>query len=155
MLEADWAWLHNTTSVAVVYWGCPDCEQSLKAGPMKLASMLLLSLMLTMCAAGPKDTPEQAFWKWFQSNESSLFAFEKDQEHTFDRLGAEVHKLNPSLTFECGPKENGRREFVISADGIREAFPEVEALYASAPSLPRWKFIKFRPRRTPSDTSYQ
>lgn len=122
---------------------------------MKLASMLLLTFMLTMCVAGPKGTPEQAFWKWFQSNESSLFDFEKDQENTFDRLGAEMHKLNPSLTFEFGPKENGRREFVISADGIKDAFPEVETLYATAPSLPRWKFIKFRPRRTPSDISYQ
>jgi hypothetical protein len=59
------------------------------------------------------------------------------------------------LTFEFGPEENGRREFVVSADGIREAFPEVERLYAAAPSLPRWKFIKFRPRRTPSDVTYE
>jgi hypothetical protein len=63
-------------------------------------------------------------------------------------------KLNPNLTFEFGPIEDGRREFVISADGIREPFPEVEALYKGAPSLPRWKFIKFRPRRKPNDISY-
>lgn len=99
-------------------------------------------------------TPEEKFWKWFRSNESSLFDFEKDQERVFDRIGAEMHKISPYLTFEFGPKENGKREFVISADGIREAFPEVERLYSAAPSLPRWKFIKYRPRRTPLDITY-
>jgi hypothetical protein len=83
-----------------------------------------------------------------------LFNFEKNREQTFDRLGAEMHKLNSSLTFEFGPIENGKREFVISADGIKEAFPQVEALYAAAPSLPRWKFVRFRPRRKPMDVDY-
>ena len=69
-------------------------------------------------------------------------------------LSAEMHKLNPSLTFEFGPIEDGKREFVISADGVKEAFPQVEALYAAAPSLPRWKFIRFRPRRKPMDVKY-
>jgi hypothetical protein len=96
-------------------------------------------------------TPEQDFWKWFQSNENSLFDFEKDQERTFDRLAAEMHKLNPNLTFEFGPKKDGCREFTISADGIREAFPAVEKLYAAAPPLPRWKILKFRQRHKPFD----
>jgi hypothetical protein len=54
-----------------------------------------------------------------------------------------------------GRKKNGRREFVISADGIRSAFPIVEELYATAPRLPRWTFIKFRPRRPPFDIDYK
>jgi hypothetical protein len=100
-------------------------------------------------------TPEQAFWNWFQKNEAALFDFEKDRDRTFDRLTAELRKLDPSLTFEFGPKENGRREFTISADGIRKAFPAVEKLYAAAPALPRWKFQKFRQRREPSDISFR
>ena len=119
-----------------------------------LLSLAVISAFALSCRRAGA-TPEQDFWRWFQDNETSLFDFEKDRERTFDRLGAEMHKLNPSLTFEFGPKENGRREFVISADGIREAFPEVEALYAAAPSMPRWKFIKFRPRRKPNDISYE
>lgn len=99
-------------------------------------------------------TPEEDFWKWFRSNEDTLFNFEKNRERTFDKLAAQMHKLNPSLTFEFGPIEDGKREFVISADGIKEAFPEVEAVYGSAPSLPRWKFTKFRPRRKPMDVNY-
>lgn len=64
-----------------------------------------------------------------------------------------MHAVNQHLTFEFGPKIEGRRDFVISADGIREAFTAVEALYAAAPELARWKFIKFRPRRSPCDIS--
>lgn len=101
-----------------------------------------------------QTTPEQNFWKWFQENEAVLFDFEKDQERMFDKLLTQMHRVQPNLTFEFGPKENGRREFIISADGIKEAFPKVESLYASAPALPRWKFVKFRPRREPFDISY-
>jgi hypothetical protein len=94
------------------------------------------------------------FWKWFQCNEDTLFNFEKNRQQTFGKLSAEMHKLNPSLTFEFGPIEDGKREFVISGDGIKEAFPQVEALYAAAPSLPRWRFVRFRPRRKPMDVKY-
>jgi hypothetical protein len=99
-------------------------------------------------------TPEQEFWKWFQKNEASLFSFETNQEVVFDRLATQMKKIHEALTFEFGPVGNGKREFVISADGIKEAFPAVERLYASAPKLDRWVFIKFRPRRTPLDVQY-
>lgn len=36
---------------------------------------------------------------------------------------------------------------MISADGIKDAFPAVIALAKAAPSLSRWKITKFRPRR--------
>ncbi len=99
-------------------------------------------------------TPEQGFWTWFQKNDAALFDFEHDQGRVFDRLAKEMHKINPNLTFEFGPKKDGQREFVISADGIKTAFPAVEALYATAPPLPHWKVIRFRPRREPADISY-
>jgi len=122
---------------------------------MKVALLFFMSLApFALFAQRSSGSPEQEFWKWFQSNETALFDFENDQERIFDRIGNALHKIDPALTFEFGPKEGGRREFVISADGIRSAFPKVEALYAAAPSLPRWKFIKFRPRRAPMDITY-
>jgi hypothetical protein len=110
--------------------------------------------MLGFFVGRAHGSPEQDFWRWFQRNEAALFDFERDQERTFNRLAAEMHKVHPSLTFEFGPKQGNRREFVISADGIREAFPKVESLFAAAPPLPKWKFIKFRPRREPFDLTY-
>ena len=123
---------------------------------MKYSLVLLVGLIAAFLFSCKRTrvTPEEDFWNWFKGNEDMLFNFENDRERTFEKLGAEMHKLNPSLTFELGPVENGRREFVISADGIKDAFPEVEALYGAAPSLPRWKFTKFRPRRKPMDVNY-
>jgi hypothetical protein len=61
-----------------------------------------------------------------------------------------LHSVQSDLTFEFSPvREDGRREFVISAGGIKAAFPSVEALYAAAPKLPKWTIVKFRPRRSP------
>ncbi|MBO9685108.1 MAG: hypothetical protein J7598_00725 [Mitsuaria chitosanitabida] len=123
---------------------------------MKLHRIVVITLMsvLGLFSNRSNATPETDFWSWFQKNQAALFDFERDQERTFDRLAAEMHKVDPNLTFEFGPKDGGRREFVISADGIRDAFPKVEALFAAAPSLPKWTFIKFRPRRDPFDLQY-
>src|SRR5215470_9533932 len=117
-------------------------------------SLVLLMAIFDLFGSRAHASAESDFWRWFQHNEADLFDFERDQEAIFDRLAAEMHKVHPSLTFEFGPKENGRREFVISADGIRDAFPKVESLYAAAPTMARWKFVKFRPRREPFDIEY-
>jgi len=97
---------------------------------------------------------ESSFWQWFQKNDAMLFDFERDQEHIFDLLADEMHKIDPALTFEFGPKADGRREFVISADGILSAFPKVERLFAAAPQMAHWTVIKFRPRREPMNVQY-
>ena len=119
---------------------------------MRLACLTFLITMFGLFKT--EATPEQGFWKWFQKNETSLFSFETNQAVVFDRLGTEMKKVNESLTFEFGPVENGKREFVISADGIKAAFPAVEQLYVSAPKLNRWVFVKFRQRRAPMDIEY-
>jgi hypothetical protein len=101
-------------------------------------------------------TPEQNFWKWFETNEAGFYRFETNREKLFDELSKQMAKVHPDLTFEFGPIRNdGKREFVISAGGIRSAFPAVKAMFSAAPSLPRWHVTKFRPRRFPlSDIEY-
>ncbi len=100
---------------------------------------------------GAKSHASEAtdFWKWFSANETLLYSWESDRDTTFNRLAAAMHKVHPDLTFEFGPIAQGRRELVISAGGIKAAFPSVETLYKSAPALKRWKWVKFRPRREP------
>lgn len=99
---------------------------------------------------------EVKFWKWFYNNDEILYNFEDDTERIFDLLAKEMNKLNPHLTFEIGPiEEDGKRDFVISADGIKDAFPAVEALYNLAPNLKNWNFIKFRPRRNLHRINYE
>lgn len=93
-------------------------------------------------------TTESDFWRWFQSNEEDLFHFERQQEAVFDSLADAMQLVHEDLTFEFGPIEGDQREFVISAGGIKAAFPAVEALFATAPPLARWRWTKFRPRRS-------
>lgn len=114
--------------------------------------MSLLSFFSVFANASQEDV----FWKWFQKNEALLFDFEKDQDRVFNLLATEMQKVDPNLTFEFGPKAQGKREFIISADGIKSSFPKVESLVAAAPqNLKKWILIKYRPRREPFDIQYQ
>jgi hypothetical protein len=98
-------------------------------------------------------TPQEQFWNWFTHNEPELFNFGPkrivERERIFDEIAGELQKIDPDLSFEFGPNGTPRREFVISASGIRRAFPAVVSLANAAPPLDRWQVIAFRPRRTP------
>ena len=96
-------------------------------------------------------TAQQEFWNWFIQHERELFDFETNRENVFNKLAAALRKVDPHLTFEFGPKD-AKREFVISAGGIRQAFPAVSALADAAPTLERWRIMAFRPRRTAAST---
>ncbi|MBI2484268.1 hypothetical protein HYV71_03740 [Candidatus Uhrbacteria bacterium] len=98
------------------------------------------------------QSAEEKFWKWFVANEQMLFSFQENQDQVFDMLTSELSKVNKNLTFEFGPVREQKREFVISAGGIRDTFPFVERLATQAPPLEKWKITKFRPRRPLSDT---
>jgi hypothetical protein len=92
------------------------------------------------------------FWDWFVRNEPKLFQFraerEDERERLFDELASQLQKVHPDLVFEFGPNE-AKREFVISAGGIKGAFSSVSSLVGAAPTLARWRITAFRPRRNP------
>jgi hypothetical protein len=95
---------------------------------------------------------QQAFWGWFVRRESDLYHFDPNhtaqKEKLFDQLATELQKVDAGLAFEFGPKQ-AQREFVISAGGIKRAFPAVVALAQTAPPIARWKVTAFRQRRWP------
>jgi hypothetical protein len=70
--------------------------------------------------------------------------FESNQEAIFDELNRQLNKVNSDLTFEFGPILNGKREFVVTADGIAAAFPAVEAHVQAAPTFDDWTIVAFR-----------
>lgn len=112
-----------------------------------ITAALLLGILLSCSTVAYAASPENEFWKWFQENDKRLYDFEKDQDRIFDSLAEALSKVHANLTFEFGAKTaEGKREFVISAGGIKTAFPNVEALFAAAPKFERWTIIKFRPR---------
>lgn len=92
-----------------------------------------------------KETKEQLFWDWFKEMSSDYFEFEKDQEALSDLLLEKLHEVQEGLVFEFSPVfENGTRELVISADGIKDHFPAVEALVDVAPQIPGFTIVAFR-----------
>jgi hypothetical protein len=86
------------------------------------------------------------FWLWFKNKSDDIFNFESNTDKILDKLHHELHKINENLTFEFGPIINNKRIFIISADGIKEAFNDVETLFVNKPLLDKWEIIKFRQR---------
>jgi hypothetical protein len=88
------------------------------------------------------------FWQAFLRIEEAMFGGDGTGAELTERIG----RVHPDLEFDIGPLEAGRREIVISAGGIREAFPAVEALARGAPALTRWNVVTYRKRRPVSGT---
>lgn len=88
---------------------------------------------------------EELFWKWFTASSRQLMAVKTAREPICDELHRRLKSIEKNLVFLFGPVKDGRREFIVSADGIRAAFPAVQALVAAAPDVPGWKIIAFRP----------
>lgn len=89
---------------------------------------------------------EQQFWKWFGNNSDRLFRLEEEYRDTiFRELSKQLHKVNKGLAFAFSNiRENGKREFVVSADGNKKLFPKVLKLVESAPSFGTWEVVAFR-----------
>ncbi len=98
---------------------------------------------------------EESFWNWFKENSKELFEFDPDKnsQEIVSELRKELNKVNPGLVWELGPTLKGKREFTISADGIRKLFPEVIKLVEKAPKIEQWKILAFRQRTNLKNTS--
>ena len=118
-----------------------------------LGRLMMILGVSALPAAGSPQTNLSDFWIWFEENQATYFALNSSDAITtqrlFDDLHARLQKIDPDLVFEFGPEIGGKRDFVISAGGIRSAFPAVIALAGAAPKLPQWTIIAFRPRRHP------
>jgi TIR domain len=89
-------------------------------------------------------SPEDQFWKWFESNSKSLKNLKRSQRSLIERLHSELSKVSEGLTFEIGSNSSYGCDFVVSADGMTERFSSVLRLVGAAPSLPGWRIIAFR-----------
>ncbi len=115
-----------------------------------------MNRLYLVCAIMPflfgHQSPTDKFWGWFRDHEPQLLAIATGHEPIVSELNRQLHAIHPDLTWEVGPSTEGRRDFVISAGGIKAAFPAVTQLAAAAPPLSHWKVIAFRPAR-PSVTT--
>jgi hypothetical protein len=86
------------------------------------------------------------FWNWFAANADRYFHLENDMQNLFAELAKRMKAVDEHLTFAFSPvRDDGKREFVISAGGIRDSFPTVLEMVRLAPELPQWVYTAFRP----------
>lgn len=94
---------------------------------------------------------EKKFWRWFSKNIERFNEFESDVEGNLDLLCLKLGKVHecivPELLMNETEEPLRERELIISADGIKEAFPAVEKLVKCAPNIPGWQIIAFRQRK--------
>ncbi len=58
-----------------------------------------------------------------------------------------IERVDQGLSFEIGAVDDlGKREFILSANGISSNIPKVESLFLTAPEMPHWRVRKYRPR---------
>ncbi len=92
-----------------------------------------------------RKNKETKFWEWFEENSEEIFNFEKNQDEVFKKINGRLRKISKGLGFMFGPKIGKKREFIITASGVKHIFPVVEKIVAAAPKLKKWKITAFVP----------
>jgi hypothetical protein len=93
-----------------------------------------------------KASKVEQFWKWFVKNNGQYLDSEiNTNENKLLILKKQLEKVNSNITFEINVSHiDNIKEFVISADGVKDAIPFVLDLVNNAPLLKNWKIIAFR-----------
>lgn len=92
--------------------------------------------------------PQNPFWTWFAETIAPLGADGLDEENIVARIDERFRETYPDLAFELWGPDGDMVDFVISADGRTELFSEVLEAVRSAPRIPGWRVVAFRPRRS-------
>ena len=99
-----------------------------------------------------KKWKEEDFWNWFSEHEERLFSLDSGSEHfekTIGEIGRKLALVNRDLEFELLLTANadGKKDFFISAGGVKDFFPAVEAMFQKAPTFEKWNIVKFKQRK--------
>lgn len=99
-----------------------------------------------------QSDPTAQFWQWFRQHGDRLYSamYSGDDDARDGAVGelrqaGELAGVDLVLELTRG-KEGGPRQLVASADGRLERVDAVKDFVASAPPLPGWEVIAFRPR---------
>jgi hypothetical protein len=98
-------------------------------------------------------SPEQKFWDWFSDNSEKYYSSSRSDGDLLAELSDKLKKIDKNFCFEMSsPGKDGKRQLVISADGIKSSFPKLVDFVALAPDLEQWEIYAFRQRsKNPDD----
>lgn len=96
-----------------------------------------------------------SFWKWFLEHEDKFFHYEQYHTDLLEETLEKLKDIQENLVFEIGPEIDGKRDLILSANGLKEGFASVIELSKSAPELDRWIIIPFRQRKGNLDIQIQ
>lgn len=117
--------------------------------------------MIKINKSGTAMSKENKFWDWFFKNNGryyslNLVADKYLKEKLLNELLEHLHNYSEGLYFEIGGSPNEAQELIISAEGKKEHFVEVEKLVAEVPLISNWKFVAFKqPATTLFVTEYE
>ena len=114
---------------------------------MKRFVIIIIAMGMFSCFSR-KQSPEVKFWAWF-SGYSHNFPqggdLTGDIADLFGPLSKQLDDYCKGLVFQIGyDKQSSEYELVVSADGDRKLFSQVEKLVDNAPNLEHWKITAFR-----------
>ncbi len=96
-----------------------------------------------------------SFWKWFLEHEDKFFNYEQYHTDLLEETLEKLKDIQENLVFEIGPEIDGKRELILSANGLKEGFASVIELVKSAPELDRWIVVPFRQKKQNLDIQIQ
>ena len=126
---------------------------------LTLFSFSILVLGVIGCSTGSKLVDKQAmndFWAWFEENEGSIVSAmtSGDTERirtTINDVDSRMQKVTPGISFVFGGNDAGF-EFVVTAHGDVDYFPNVQAFVDASPEIEGWEIVAFRPPSTSIDS---
>ena len=87
------------------------------------------------------------FWDWFRARADKVRV---DPERHAEEIGEMLDRLHPELGWEMGSPDGKTWDFIVRCEGgdLRIVSHEV---IATAPSLPGWRFLAWRPAHASAD----
>jgi hypothetical protein len=99
-------------------------------------------LVVAVACSTPAPVSDR-FWPYFEAHADQLRT--ESLEAAMDQLQVAVEPAHHGVLVELAA-DHDDRTLVLTADGDRAAFSDVQALYAKRPSVPHWTIRAFRQR---------